>query len=48
MDLSHNNITVINEQFERLPVLETLNLTFNEGLDVSTLPTRTRRLVEKV
>ena len=48
VDLSHNELANIGDQFERLPHLEVLNLAHNPPLDPFSLPTRTRRLHEKV
>ena len=48
VDLSHNDIRTIGDQFERIINLHTLDLSGNEDLDVDSLLIRTRRLHEKV
>jgi Leucine-rich repeat (LRR) protein len=48
VDLSHNQLSSIGEHFERMISLHTLDLSGNEGIDPDNLPTRTRRLHEKV
>jgi Leucine-rich repeat (LRR) protein len=48
VDLSHNQLSSIGEHFERMISLHTLDLSGNESIDPDNLPTRTRRLHEKV
>jgi hypothetical protein len=48
VDLSHNLLRTIGDQFERMVSLHTLELNGNKELDVENLPIRTRRLHEKV
>lgn len=48
VDLSHNSLHTVGEHFERMISLHTLDLSGNENINVDDLPTRTRRLHEKV
>lgn len=47
LDASFNALTNVGTALDKLPSLEDLNLTANPNLDLVTLGTRTRRLVDK-
>jgi hypothetical protein len=48
VNLSHNSLHTVGEHFERMISLHTLDLSGNEKINIDDLPTRTRRLHEKV
>lgn len=47
LDASFNALTNVGTAIDRMPALEDLNLSNNPNLDIATLGTRTRRLVDK-